>query len=361
MKATKDIKTGKWMIQYRYTDWQGNRIKSTKRGFNTKREAEEWLREFLLTLQCDFNMLFSDFIEIYMKDAKTRLRLNTYRSKKYIIDDKIIPFFAKKKMNEINAANIRQWQNEMVKKGFSQTYLKTIHNQLSAIFNFAVQFYDLKSNPCRKAGSMGKKHADEMNFWTKEEFELFIDEVMDKQTTYTIFMTFYWTGIRLGELLALTPSDIDFDKKTITISKSYQRINGKDIVTEPKTSKRKRVITAPNFLLDTIKEYMELFYDCDPQDYLFPISKNYIERELKRGVDKSGVKKIRVHDFRHSHASLLIDMNFPILAVSNRLGHENIQTTLNVYGHLYPNKQKQLAERLEEKYMEDLSCKQLAE
>lgn len=105
------------MIQYRYTDWQGNRIKSTKRGFNTKREAEGWLREFLLILQCDFNMLFSDFIEIYMKDAKTRLRLNTYRSKKYIIDNKIIPFFAKK-MNEINAANIRQWQNEMVKKGF---------------------------------------------------------------------------------------------------------------------------------------------------------------------------------------------------------------------------------------------------
>lgn len=99
---------------------------------------------------------------------------------------------------------------------------------------------------------MGKKHADEMKFWTKQEFELFIDEVMDKQTTYTIFMTFYWTGIRLGELLALTPSDIDFDKKTIAISKSYQRISGKDIVTEPKTSKSKRIITVPNFLLDTI-------------------------------------------------------------------------------------------------------------
>lgn len=157
MKATKDIKTGKWMIQYRYIDGQGNRLKSTKRGFNTKREAEVWLREFLLTLQCDFNMLFNDFIEIYMKDAKTRLRLNTHRSKKYISEDKMIPFFAMK----INAANIK---NEMVEKGFSQTYLKTIHNQLSAIFKFAVQFYDLKSCPCRKTGSTGKKQADDMNF-----------------------------------------------------------------------------------------------------------------------------------------------------------------------------------------------------
>ena len=181
MKAEKDPKTGKWLIQYRFTDWQGKRRKSTKRGFATKREAEEWLRTFLVTQKADFDMKFEEFLKMYYADMETRLREHTMRTKKYIIDLKILPYFGQKRVNDITAADIRRWQNELIKKGYSPTYLKTINNQLSAIFNYAVKYYDLKGNPCTKAGSIGKSRAEEMSFWTIGEFRRFVDCIMDKR------------------------------------------------------------------------------------------------------------------------------------------------------------------------------------
>lgn len=354
MKAEKDKKTGKWLIQYRYTDWQGKRRKSTKRGFATKREAEEWLRNFLITQKADFDMKFADFWKMYCADMETRLREHTMRTKKYIVELKILPYFGNKRVNDITAADIRQWQNELIKMGYSPTYLKTINNQLSAIFNYAVRYYDLKSNPCVKAGSMGKSKAEEMDFWTGEEFRKFIDSVMNKRLSYMAFMTLYWTGMRMGELLALNPKDIDLEKRTISITKSYQRLGKKDVITPPKTPKSKRVITIPEFLAADIKDYMDSLYDLQEDDRLFPITKYYLEHEMQRGIKESGVKRIRVHDLRHSHASMLIELGFSPLEIANRLGHEKVETTLNTYAHLYPNKQTKLAERLDSEYREDL-------
>ena len=353
MKAEKDKKTGKWLIQYRYTDWQGKRRKSTKRGFATKREAEEWLRNFLITQKADFDMKFENFWKMYYADMETRLREHTMRTKKYIVELKILPYFGNKRVNDITAADIRQWQNELIKIGYSPTYLKTINNQLSAIFNYAVRYYDLKSNPCAKAGSMGKSKAEEMDFWTGEEFRRFIDSVMNKRLSYMAFMTLYWTGMRLGELLALNPKDVDLEKRTISITKSYQRLGKKDVITPPKTSKSKRVITIPEFLAADIKDYMDSLYDLQENDRLFPITKYYLEHEMQRGIKESGVKRIRVHDLRHSHASLLVELGFQPLAIAERLGHEKIETTLNTYSHLYPNKQAELADRLELENEED--------
>ena len=354
MKAEKDKKTGKWLIQYRYTDWQGKRRKSTKRGFATKREAEEWLRNFLITQKADFDMKFENFWKMYYADMETRLREHTMRTKKYIVELKILPYFGNKRVNDITAADIRQWQNELIKMGYSPTYLKTINNQLSAIFNYAVRYYDLKSNPCAKAGSMGKSKAEEMDFWTGEEFRRFIDSVMNKRLSYMAFMTLYWTGMRLGELLALNPKDVDLEKRTISITKSYQRLGKKDVITPPKTPKSKRVITIPEFLAADIKDYMDSLYDLQEDDRLFPITKCYLEHEMQRGIKESGVKRIRVHDLRHSHASMLIELGFSPLEIANRLGHEKVETTLNTYAHLYPNKQTKLAERLDSEYREDL-------
>ncbi len=345
MKAEKDKKTGKWLIQYRYTDWQRKRRKSTKRGFATQREAEEWLRNFLITQKADFDMKFENFWKMYYADMETRLREHTMRTKKYIVELKILPYFGNKRVNDITAADIRQWQNELIKIGYSPTYLKTINNQLSAIFNYAVRYYDLKSNPCAKAGSMGKSKAEEMDFWTGEEFRRFIDSVMNKRLSYMAFMTLYWTGMRLGELLALNPKDVDLEKRTISITKSYQRLGKKDVITPPKTPKSKRVITIPEFLAADIKDYMDSLYDLQENDRLFPITKYYLEHEMQRGIKESGVKRIRVHDLRHSHASMLIELGFSPLEIANRLGHEKVETTLNTYSHLYPNKQTKLAER----------------
>lgn len=235
-------------------------------------------------------------------------------------------------------------------QGYSETYLKTINNQLSCIFNYAVRYYNLKNNPCRKAGSMGKSNAEKMNFWIKDEFMQFIDAVMDKRQSYIGFMVLYWTGIRIGELLAITANDVDCSKKTISISKSYQRLGRKDVITPPKTPKSKRIIAIPEFLATDLQDYLDSFYELQGNDRIFPFTKSFMESEMKRGIKLSGVKKIRLHDLRHSHASLLIELGFTPLAIAEWLGHERIETTMNTYAHLYPHKQSQMANKLDEEY-----------
>ncbi len=354
MKAEKDPKTGKWNIQYRYKNWDGKQKKSTKRGFRTKKEAEEWLRNFLAMKQSNLTMTFSSFVELYYADMEKRLRENTMRTKKYIMGIKILPYFGEKPMCDIKATDIRLWQNELMEQGFAPTYLKTIQNQLSAVFNYAVRYYELPSNPCLKAGSMGKSRAEEMDFWTKEEFMRFADSIMDKRMSYMAFTTLYWTGMRLGELLALTWKDVDLERKSISINKSYQRINKRDVITPPKTPKSKRVIRIPEFLAVDLRDFKESFYEVKEDDRVFPITKYFLEHEIVRGIKKSGVKKLHIHGIRHSCASLLVEMGFSPLEIAERLGHEKIETTLNTYSHLYPQKQDQLADRLDKEYQEGL-------
>ena len=114
-------------------------------------------------------------------------------------------------------------------------YLKTIHNQLSAMFNHAVRFYGLPENPAAKAGNMGKEKCGEVLVWTKDEYLQFIETLKDKPASYYAFETLYWCGLRLGEMLALMPADFDFERKVIHVTKSFQRIKAEDIITPPKT------------------------------------------------------------------------------------------------------------------------------
>jgi len=342
---------GKWRAIYRYSNWHGERKQTSKRGFATKREAIAWEREQMLKTNSALNMTFASFVEIYSADMKIRLKRNTWLTKENIINSKILPYFGLMKMNEISAKDIIKWQNEMMAgldrrgKPFSQTYIKTMHNQISAIFNHAVRYYDLKNNPAAKAGSIGKKEAQEMLFWTKDEYMLFSDVMMDKPISYYAFETLYWTGIRLGELLALTPSDFDLGKGTVSISKSYQRISSEDVITEPKTAKGNRVVTMPDFLTEEIREYLKSIYGAESDARIFPISKSYLHHEMNRGVKVAGVKRIRIHDLRHSHVSHLIELGFSAVAIADRVGHESIDITFR-YAHLFPTRQTEIADRL---------------
>lgn len=345
----KKNKNGLWDVQFYYKDYSGQNVKKHKRNFKTKKEAKEWAEQFISQQSCNLDMDFQSFYQLYKNDMKQRLRDNTINTKNYIVEMKILPFFGRKRMCDITAADVRQWQNKLMRQNFSQTYLKSINNQLSAIFNYAVRYYDLPKNPCTQAGSIGKRDAKEMQFWTQEEFEIFIEAVRDKPLSYYAFMTMYWTGVRLGELLALTPGDFDMENKTLSITKSYQRIAGKDVITEPKTPKGKRVITLPDFLVSELTEYIGKLYGIMKDDRLFGVTKSYLEKEMQRGVKKSGVKKIRLHDIRHSHASLLISkLGAQPKLVADRLGHEKIQTTLSIYSHLYPDQARSLADKLDE-------------
>lgn len=351
MAAFKNKDNGTWYVQFRYTDWRGERQQKLKRGFPTKKAALAWEREFLMKKQADLNMTLESFVSLYEQDIKPKLKLNTWLTKDCIIQKKILPYLGKRKLSEITPRDIVCWQNEIRKlkdskgKPLSTTYLKTIHNQMSAIFNHAVRYYGLQINPAAKAGSMGEKEAQEMDFWTKEEFLKFIDAMMDSPIHYYAFEMLYWCGLRLGELLALTPDDFDFDAGTVSITKSYQRIKKQDVITAPKTKKSNRVIQMPEFLAHEIQDYLKQLYGVEHDSRIFPVTKNSLRRAMEKGCKTSGVKVIRLHDLRHSHVSLLIDMGFSALAIAERVGHESIDITYR-YAHLFPTRQTEMAAKL---------------
>ena len=292
-------------------------------------------------------MTLADFWEIYRTDMEKRLRKTTMKQKEYVMNDKVLPYFGTTPINEITAPMIRKWQGEMMEKGFKPTYLKTIHNQLSAILNYAVNFYDLRSNPCRKAGSMGKSRADERPYWTLEEFQKFSDAIMDKHDSWIAFQILFWTGIRLGELMALQVKDIDFENAAITVDESLARIDGEDLITAPKTESSVRVITIHKELCNELQEYVGSLYRARPTTRLFAgRTKSFFEHEMERGIKMSGVKKITIHGTRHSHASMLVQMGFSPVEIAKRLGHGKVTTTIETYCHQSMDAQIRIADRL---------------
>lgn len=351
MAAFRNKDNGSWYVQFRYTDWRGERKQKLKRGFATKKDALAWEREFLMQKQVDVGMTFESFVKLYERDMKPKLKLNTWLSKEHIIRTKILPYFKNRILSEITALDVMEWQNEMrtlttsAGKPYSQDYLENIHAQLSCIFNHAVKYYGLQLNPAAKAGGMGGEEKKEMLFWTKDEYLKFAEAMMDKPALYYAFELLYWCGIREGELLALTPADFDFSRKTLRINKSYQRLQGKDVITTPKTKKSNRIIQMPDFLCDEITDYLSLLYEPAEDERIFQLSKHQLKRGMEYGCKASGVKEIRIHDLRHSHVSLLIDLGYSAVAIGQRVGHESVEITYR-YAHLFPTVQKDMSEKL---------------
>ena len=184
--------------------------------------------------------------------------------------------------------------------------------ELSAIFNHAVKYYELPKNPAVLAGPLGQHHADEMLFWTKEEYMRFIPTMANKTYSYMAF---------------------------------------EDVITKPKTKKSVRVIKMPEMVALEMQDFINSIYGIEPADRIFVLSKSYLHHEMDRGVKASGVKRIRIHDLRHSHVSLLIDMGFSAVAIGNRVGHESAEITYR-YAHMMPSIQDDMAEALDEEWKE---------
>lgn len=346
------LKSGKtlWYANFYYTDWTGEKKHICKRGFSTQREAKEYERTFMDQQLNTSDILFSSLVENYLDDMEHRLKPTTMENKRFIITGKLLPYFGRLKVCDIDTIKVRKWQNELLSyrgddgQPLSQTYLKTVNNQLSAIMNYAVSHYRLPANPCKAAGSIGKSKADEMNIWTQEQYEKFSSQIQ-KSSVRLAFDVLFYTGMRSGELLALTPADI-LPTKRIDINKNYAKVKGEELFLEPKTPKAKRCISIPDFLYDDICDYVSKLYGIGQGDRIFYFSKSALDKEIKRIAEKAGLPPIRVHDLRHSHASMLIDMGFTALEIADRLGHESVKTTLDTYSHLYPDKDQKLADKL---------------
>lgn len=350
-KYTKGNKTA-WYANFYYKDWTGQRHHICKRGFATRREALQYEKDYIDREKNTTNITFGNLVENYMEDMGSRLKPTTMQQKKHIVELKILPYFKDIKIAEITPVMVRKWQSELLNykdengKGYAQTYLKSIHEQLSAIMNYACKTYGLLRNPCRAAGAIGKSRASEMNFWTKEQYDTFISH--EKRDTFRLaFNILFYTGMRLGEMLALTPADITPDRY-IDVNKNYQVVEGEELFLIPKTDKGNRRIAIPAFLYDEIQEYIQSMYKIGETERIFYFGKYAIEREFLKVTKQAGLPRIRVHDLRHSHVSLLIHMDVPIKEISDRLGHESVKTTLDIYGHLYPDSAQETAQKLHE-------------
>ncbi len=352
MSVYKDEKTGKWFSQFRYKTWQGEIKRSTKRGFATKREAVQWEREFILKQKNSICMTFRQFVKRYEEDMMPRLKESTCYNKRRIFECKLIPYFGEKRLDEITTTDIIQWQNEMFKyrdkktgMGHEKSYIRILHKQLSAVFNHAVRYYGLSENPARIVGNVGPPKETKMKFWTLEEYKRFSEAMVEKPQSYYLFQVLYWTGMRIGEALALTPNDINFVAKTISIDKTYYRLDGVDLVTSPKTQKSVRTILIPDFLCQELEDLIKLSFDIKADERIFNVSRTYVKYELLRGIKEKKLERIRIHDLRHSHVSLLIDMGYSAVAIAERIGHESIDITYR-YAHMFPTVQNDMVNKL---------------
>ena len=351
MAIYKDEKRGTWYVSVYVKDEFGIKRHKVRRGFGSRIDAQKCEKRIKAENSGKKNMLFSELTELYFKDMEKRLRKTSVISKKYVIRGKILPVFGDMNVYEITPTDIRKWQDDLFQSGYAPTYLRTIQEQISAIFNFAVRYYDLPKNPCLAAGSMGKGTADEMEIWTIDDFYRFLETLKYKPVARAGFMILFWMGLRLGEMLGLTVGDIDFENKTLRVNKSLQRIHGQDVITPPKTPKSNRILSMPDVLVEELKRYVDDMPIATAETRLIPMSRTVVERELKRGIRRAGnLKDIHPHSLRHSHTALIASLGATPVEAAERLGHENVTTTLNIYSHVLPGWQTQIANELDRAY-----------
>ena len=253
MPAYKDEERKTWYVRFYYTDWTGQRKQKKKRGFKTLREAKEFERNFLKEPPKNNDYTLQQLYDLYFADVSEKLRQSTIDMKDNIFKNHILPYFGKTKIKDISPASIRMWQNEILKQDLSDTYKRSINTQISAIMNYAVKYYGLTSNPCHIAGTIGKKHASEMNFWTLDEYSKFRATLFNEREI-CLFDILYWGGLRKGELLALTPADVIDGGLSITKTASFKK--SQITISEPKTPKSRRKVTLPDFCMNELNDYI---------------------------------------------------------------------------------------------------------
>lgn len=353
MPAYKDDKTKKWYVQFYYEDFTGKNVKKKKRGFRTKREAEDWEDEFKRRAKGNVDMTFQSLWQEYKEDLQHNLKESTWMTKITIVDKMILPYFADTKISDIDERMVRKWQSAIMGKtnkngkSYSETYLRTINNQLSAILNHAVVYYKLPYNPVHRTGAIGSKHADERQYWTLQEFRQAMEFLDDNLPFKLAYYILFYTGMREGELLALSLDDFNLDDCTVNIRSNWGVRKNRNAITTTKSRSSNRVITFPSLIKPMLLEYVDMQYGYKSSMRLFyQLNKYTLNSYLKKAAKYADIKTITVHELRHSHASLLINNDVNIKALQQRLGHKNIDTTLGTYSHMYPSKQREIADML---------------
>lgn len=348
MAVYKDKKRGTWYFSVFIKNSKGENKRYVRRGFESRPQAIKAEAKFIseFEVEDEENPSFKFIAEEYLKWYKRRRKESSYSKISSIVNIHLIPRFEKKKLKDIRNRDITRMQNNLLDEEYAVSHVKKIHQTLSAIFNFAIKEEYTSVNPARIVGNIDLEEEKHIDYWTLEEFKRFIS-VVDDLMYRTLFMTLYYSGMRKGELLALNWSDINFENNTINI---YETAYNRKITTT-KTTASTRKILMPKHVMRLL---MRLKNECKPKpdyvvfgEYKDHIATTTLDRRFESYVTASGVKKIRIHDFRHSHASYLINRDTIISVIAQRLGHKDIATTLNTYSHLYPTTEREAVLKME--------------
>ncbi len=349
-----------WYFRVYVEDYMGVMKQKCRSGFSTKKQAVEEEKKFLLNYDPDFkDITFQELYDIFIQQKEQTMSLNSYETIKKRYKLHILPFFKDYKLSKITNTTYIEWKSMILKKNLAYRTRNNLHLCMVNILNYAMDFYNLERNIASKVGGFSKKDfIQKITFWTYEEFTRFISYV-DDIVYNTYFTVLYATGMRKGESLALQWTDIKEDYIDITKSLSKERINKKRIITSPKTKSSIRKIKIDKHTMECLsklKEHYSKMINFNDNWYIFggiePLAYTTLENRLKKYCELAKVKKIRIHDFRHSHATLLLSKNIPIPVISKRLGHSSIDMTLKVYSHLIPEDETRATDLFDTLYKE---------
>lgn len=354
MASYKKMDNGTWAVRFRYINASGEEKQTMLRGFKMKKEAEQAYADFLIKTQSHKkikkqSLTFREVYYAYAEHYRQNNAVSSVLDFERIFKAFILPHFADKEISKIEKTDLLKWQTNLCKSDYSHMYKCKIRGFLSSFYTFANRYYDIP-NIMRSVSTIKRlEPKKEMQIWSPDEFKRFLS-VVTEQVYAKAFSFFYLTGVRLGELQALKWDCIDFENKTAKISRSASRkkpqgaIKGQVRYTIGKTknASSNRVISLPQSLIMQLKELKCTSKFSTDNDYIFTLTgdclpEQSIRNKIKQYSNVANVKPIRIHDFRHSHASVLLGSGIPVLEVSRRLGHANATQTLNTYAHLLPN------------------------
>ena len=349
-KWTKDGRKYIWYVWE--TGLDGKKHKKFSKAYKTEEEAKRAEKEYLKmseVFEGDMNMTFKELYTKYYEVQKDIVRYSTLKTYRDRI--KYIGMFDKIKLKDMDAIHYQKWRVEMMKANISNSYKNEIQKFLKIVINWAVKTYGFNMNkfygrmePFTSASDIKK----EMDFYTLEEFNQFISSAPNLQIK-CMYETLYYCGLRRGEARGLQWKDINWIDKRLSITKQAVT-NGSESssiyeLTKPKTEKSNRILPIAEILFRDLKrlyEEQKQFADFNDNWFIFggfiPITFYQMRHKNIEIAREANIKRIRLHDFRHSCASLLINNNANIAVVSQFLGHASIEETLDTYTHMFKDK-----------------------
>ncbi len=356
----KSKSSGLWSVRFREMSPQDGKTTNKRlSGFKTKKDAQYGYEDYVAakkaaaeqapqlgTATSPDEMTFEELLTEYLSFTKSRVKESSYLDICSKVNSSLRPYFAGKKMNEITAKSISDWIEKIDRSYASK---KWIFCTLASIYKYGVRYFDITNTILKVDRPRNTEQQKEMQIWTPDEFKTFSKSVTDP--TYRLYFTFlYVTGCRRGEALAITWNDIMISKNeaSVRISKSItnKTTSGTYAITSPKNKGSVRTVAIPSFFINDLLRHKEAqqeeHKEAWSQDlFVFggnrPLPTSSTDYAFKSAIKKAGVMEIRIHDLRHSCASLLISKGVSIVAVSRQLGHTNIEQTLNTYSHVMPD------------------------